>query len=342
MADITDERLNELLDDFRDDEPGLSAATLGELRTNVLAATAMPEVRPLAPDAVRPLAPDTPRGRRRALVGLLSAAAVVAALAIGAVAFVPHRGELAPDDQPGTSSQARGLPPMPSKPVNRAGELSAHVTMPTLKTGQYLYLREDYTQNPMGDNEGGVRTDELWITYDLNDEWRNYRTSTGTPQAGTENNIPMDDRGKADEIDSGGMAPAMRKLPSDPAKLYQWLAKKFEHDTDAPAKAVTYLFSNLYVDYYIPPATKAAMYKVLGYLPGVGLTRTTLPNHAQVTVLTRMDPDMRIQIFVNPHDGRVAGYRDIAIDDQHGAKVDHVAVTSYYTQSVVDSIESRP
>jgi hypothetical protein len=336
MADITERRLDELLDDFRADVPEPSAQTFDDLRATVLAATVSPEVLPLAPDAVRPLRPTTRRGRRRMLVGLLGAVAAVVALAIGAVTFLPHN-----DITVGHHSAQRGLPPMPSKPINRAGELSEHVSRPKLEPGQYLYSHDKTTQYPLASGPGGTVDEELWTTYDPKDQWREYRTSTGEPQGGTNRGEPEDLRGSGSEI-GNGMVEAMRALPDDPAALYRWLAKKFEHDEDAPAKAVSYLFHPLYVDYSVPVATKAAMYEVLGYLPGVQVTRTTLPDHTEVTVLTRLDQDMRVQVFVDPRDGRVAGYRDIAATDQNGVKAGYVVVVGYTTMSVVDSIETRP
>ncbi|TDQ04655.1 hypothetical protein [Labedaea rhizosphaerae] len=336
MAEITDDRLDELLGGFRADVPEPSTQTIDDLRADLLAATVPPEVRPLAPDAVRPLRPTTPRGRRRALIGLLAAAAVVAALAIGAVAFLPHADEITVG-----GSHAVGLPPMPDKPINRAGELSRHVTMPKLGPGQYLYLRDATTQYPTASGPGGTVTGEQWVTYDPKDQWREHRTSTGEAQGGTDRNQPEDWRGPGTDIGNGNTA-AMRALPSDPAQLYRWLAKKFAHDQDAPTKAVNYLFHSLYVDYSIPAATKAAMYEVLGYLPGVQVTRTTLPDHTQVTVLTRMYEGLRVQLFVDPRDGHVAGYRDIAAEDQNGVKAGYVILVGYNTMSVVDSIESRP
>ena len=339
MPDITDDRLDHLLETFSTDVPEPSTQTFDDLRADLLAATVVPEVRPLAPDAVRPLRPTTSRGRRRAVVGLLAAAAVVAALAIGAVAFLPHQGNVPFGGN--ASSGARGLPPMPSKPINRAGELSEHVTMPKLEPGQYLYTRDVTTQYRTASGPGGTLTDELWVTYDPKDQWREYRTSTGQVQGGTAHGEPEEWRGKGADV-GGGNTEAMRKLPSDPAALYRWLAKKFEHDQDAPAKAVEYLFDRLYVDYSIPTATKAAMYEVLGALPGVGVTRTTLPDRTEVTVLTRMDEGMRVQLFVDPRNGRIAGYRDVAAEDQNGVKAGGVILVGYATMSVVDSIESRP
>jgi hypothetical protein len=339
MADLTEERLDALLDGFRADVPEPGAQTFDDLRTNLLAVTAMPEIQPLAPDSVRPLRPVTPRGRRRARLGLLGAAAVVAALAVGAVAIQAGHDELPPGGS--SASTVTGLPPMPSKPINRAGELSRHVTLPELDPGQYLYLRDDTTQYPTASGPGGSRTDELWVTYDPKDQWREYRTSTGEVQGGTDSGRPEDVRGTGTQI-SNGLWDTMRTLPSKPAALYRWLAAKFEHDRDAPAKAVDYLFHSLYVDYSIPTATKAAMYEVLGYLPGVGVTRTTLPDRTEVTVLTRIDDGLRVQVFVDPRDGRVAGYRDVAAEDQNGVKAGDVIIVGYATQSVVDSIESRP
>ena len=339
MADITDDRLDELLAAFRADVP---EPDLDELRTTMLAATVMPVVEPLDPDAVRPLRPATPRGRRRARIGLLAAAAVVATLAVGAVVFVPHQGEIPVGAHPsGTALTAVGLPPMPSRPVNRAGELARHVTMPKLEPGQYLYLRDEMRQFPTASGPGGTVTNETWVTYDPTDQWREYRTSTGEAQGGTDHNRPEDQRGPGTEVGNGHTA-AMRALPSDPAKLYRWLAKKFEHDEDAPAKAVSYLFDALYTDYSIPTATKAAMFTVLGYLPGVGVTRTTLPSRTEVTVLTRMEQGLRVQVFVDPRNGRVAGARDVAAEDQNGVKADHVIIVEYRTMSVVDSIEAHP
>ena len=336
MADITDERLDALLKSFRADVPEPSAQTFDDLRADVLAATAMPEVFPLDPDAVRPLKPVTPRARRRARVGLFAAAAVVAALAIGAVAFLPDHTEI-----PSADSRSVGLPPMPAKPINRAGELSRHVTLPKLEPGQYLYTRDVTTQYPTASGPGGTVTDEMWVTYDPKDQWREYRTSTGEAQGGTDGGRPEEWRGTGADIGNGLME-AMRKLPSDSAALYRWLAKKYAHDQAAPAKAVEYLFQAFYADYSIPAATKAAMFQVLGYLPGVQVTRTTLPGGTEVTVLTRMDQGMRVQVFIDPRNGRVAGYRDVAAEDQNGVKAGDVIIVGYDTMSVVDSIESRP
>ena len=339
MADITEERLDQLLDGFRADVPEPSAQALDHVRTDLLAATAMPEILPLAPDAVRPLRPTTPRGRRRARVGLLAAAAVVAALTVGTVALLPSHNEIPVGGHPSTA--ALGLPPMPAKPLNRAGELSRHVSLPKLEPGQYLYTRDVTTQSPTASGPGGTVTDELWVTYDPADQWREHRTSTGEAQGGTDHNAPEDWRGKGSDIGNGNME-AMRKLPSDPVALYRWLARKYEHDQDAPAKAVEYLVHAFYADYSIPAATKAAMFEVLGYLPGVQVTRTTLPDRREVTVLTRMDQGMRVQVFIDPRNGRVAGYRDIAAEDQNGVKAGDVIIVGYDTMSVVDSIESRP
>lgn len=308
---MTDDDVDRLLSEFRDDVPELDQRVFAAGRARLLAHVGAPRptaVEPIDDDpVVRPLPPNRRRGSPRGLV-IASVAAGVALIAVGALVILPDESnpgpaagppttapstapsttappESAPSANPSPGRPGDPMPAMPDEPLNSAGDLADEAENLTVPPGQVHYVRLARSQLASTDNQGGTDVIETWIPADRGGEWMLRRTASGSLQGRPENDFE-EKRAPGGRFEDGD-APwwvtpdTVADWPRDPEALYEKLRTK----ANAPLPegvgttqtstedAIGEVFSMLADGAGgLPADLRAALLETVGYLPNVTVT----------------------------------------------------------------------
>jgi hypothetical protein len=377
MTDRWDEELDQALDALRADvpemEPRAFAAGRARLQVAIGAPPAAAGTREPDDAVTHVLAPD--RRRRspplRKAVPWIAVAAAVAAVAVGAVAFLPGDATppgggpaatappkpTAPVDTTVDGRPGEPLPAMPAEPLNTAGELAGKVKDITLKPGEVLYVRTNRTQAAGSAGPGGSDTEELWIPADRDSEWLIRRTASGEIQGRSDKDFE-EHRGPGGRFDDGTTVwpedPAKAAAMSrDPAALYEWLRTRANADlpgssssTQSAAQDAIGTVISMLADTTgtVPADLRAALLRTLGFLPGITIDSGVPAGGRSVVSISHVldDGTYRNEILFDPATGRFVDWRNVAIKPFNGFEPGQVFTAGPRTEAIVSALGERP
>jgi hypothetical protein len=380
MTDRWDEELDRALDALRADVPEMDQHAFAAGRARLRAAIgSSPDDRHVPePDEVAPLVLSPDRSRRspplRKAAPWLAVAAAVAAVAVGAVAFLPGDpapraggsvATAAPKPTPtapaGESVAGRPgdpLPAMPDRPLNTAGELAGAAHDVPLKPGQVRYVRTTSTQAASSEEPGGSQTIELWIPHDRESEWLCRRTASGDIQGRSEKGFE-ESRANGGRFEHDGALwpqdPAViARLPKDPEALYAWVRNQVNADlpsgttsTMTAAQQAVHEVTSLLNDMTgtVPADLRAALLGVLGYLPGITVTPgAKAPDGRTAVALGSVSDDgsYRNELLLAADTAQVVEMRNVVLKPFQGYERNQVFTSGLRTEAVVSELGERP
>ena len=362
--------------------------TQGAATTTQAASTTATRAGPTEAPTVAPLPERRDRTVRRYAPWLV-AAAVLGAVGV-AVAVLPGGSQVGPaapstnqDPAPSTTSvpappgsldqlmpppqqqqpQSLELPEMPAQPVNAAGDLAANVVDVPVGPGQHLYIRTVRKQAANSSGPGGELVEEVWAPQDLDLEWLQIRSATGSVQGAPD---PDANGGVEEQTALGGAfngpteypwlpsSGMLAQFPADPAGLYARLAgdsDRLEHGVSDPTVNAAAKLINLLAHpnaAVIPADVRATIYRTLGYLPGLVITNGVQTHDGRTATAlghdggNETDGIYRIEVLVDPATGQVIGSRYLAMVGYGGFPDGTAYGQSAATVAVVANQGDRP
>lgn len=383
--DILEPEIAEALRGLRGDVPEMEERAFLAGRARLLAVTGATCVPDAEPRAWEPVVVPMARSDRRRSPPWRKAAPWVAvaasvAVLVGVVAVLPGDAGQSPAPAAGPPSRPRPtpsetappthqpsrlpggeladrgdpLPPMPPRPLNPAGELADSVSDPTLRPGEYLYVRSNRWQAADKYGPSGTAVEELWVPYDPESMWLQRRSASGSIQGGA-NDERTARAGEFDPMESP-WAPTLdniASMPRDPAKLYQRLREYVNAELPPgtvtsvthTAQAVYTLIDLLYWSERVPADLRAALFRTLSYLPDVVITEDVrLRDGRTATALGYLMDDGRYrhEVLIDPATGRAIGNRNVAVKRFESYRPGQVFTRDLRAEAVVGKLGVRP
>ncbi|RZQ59920.1 CU044_5270 family protein [Amycolatopsis suaedae] len=282
---MRDDLLDTALDELRADTPAMTDEAYQAGYARVLAAPPRPPAHP------------APRWRRRVVIPVAAAAAVAITLA-GALVLGGNRPE---------------VPATPAQLLDRV--VAAAAGQPVLAPGQFRYVRatsysrEDETRTIPGcrlTRIGDVT--ELWVPADPAQEWlRRYAPGEKKLQGCKDPGDDYRDIAKEERAPYGQFpVPVGRKrepgtfwdptveflasLPRDPRELYRAICDSpqliCDENVYPPRVDVFQMAAQLAQTSFLPPDLRAAVYRMMGELPGIKVTESGTDDGRRGVTLT--------------------------------------------------------
>jgi hypothetical protein len=307
--------------------------------------------------------PQEQQPARRARRGWVAAVAAAAAAVVVSVPVLQF-GEEPPVDNPAVQQ------------LNSAADEIATHDEP-VGPGQYRYvaIRAWYFQTSQDDNPGHDENpysyliellDEIWMPANPRQEWLLRTGETGSYKwvrgseaeakaAGELERFPVDVRRAAcggfyyEEDGSDPCAPGdwevpnlefMASLPRDPKELYDDLSR--QKDADTGIGMVDYI-AHMLNSGSVPADLRAALYRVLGMVPGVRVTQQVASLDGRSGVAFGIaDDEVRRDVIIDPGTSEYIGERRVFLKgtDEHPAGT--LSESTSVTTAVVDGKGVRP
>nr|WP_042195289.1 hypothetical protein [Kibdelosporangium sp. MJ126-NF4]CEL21897.1 putative RNA polymerase sigma (70) factor [Kibdelosporangium sp. MJ126-NF4]CTQ92677.1 putative RNA polymerase sigma (70) factor [Kibdelosporangium sp. MJ126-NF4] len=275
-------------------------------------------------------------------------------------------------------SQHAPMPPMPAQPQNSLPSLAARVTETPLGTGQYRYVSSRIWQTVTVDGTSGRQYVylaeehlERWIPADQQQEWLQRSKLTGNRRwlNGTEAEALADGvvirpttgprngekRARCGEFMYGNGKPCTQqpvgtvdtssgpaRPPSDPRKLYQFLAGTTAKRSDPPADF--FRKAEELLDARFPATMRRTALEALGYHPYLVVKdATTGDNRRVVSVSIEFGGGkLRQELLLDPANGQAISKRTVAATDVAGVKAGDTVFEEVVDEAVVNGIGVQP
>ncbi|TVT23587.1 hypothetical protein FNH05_32910 [Amycolatopsis rhizosphaerae] len=306
--------------------------------------------------------------RRRPRRGIFAAAAAVVAMAAGVLVWQA------------TGGGGPGLTPNAS--AASLGSAADHVgsSDPAVGPGQYRYLVTHTWGVTTATTANGrdfvylqEEVRETWVPADQSREWMERRTTTGNRQwlVGTE----AEARAAGAVSDKPAWTDGVRKaacgdfyadtehrqplcprpgnwqsptpswlasLPRDPQELYRRLRADAPHNSLGDSEILVYAADALHTG-LVPADLRSALYRALGYLPGLEITdRVANLDGKQGVAYGISDGKVRWDLIIDPATGAFIGERGLALESSNGVPQGTVTGWSSMTSTVVNGLGEVP
>lgn len=336
-------------DEAAGEDAGDSAAVPG-------GSVAAPENPAAAPEGAKVVPIEAARRRRRSGVRWLAAVAAVALLVGGALigpALIPDD----PGETGGGGFRIGSASAAAAEVLNQAAAKTGDVL---LQPGQYLYVLEDARWMASGGSDPVKfayllrQKLETWIPADRRQEWLHRRSPVGEKewligsQADEPSFPPMQvlgewrsrggpHFGKDGPPKFANPTPDyLAKLPRDPRKLYEQLARENVVGTDS---SLLMSASRGLATGMIPADLRAALFKALTYLPNLQVVDKAVDLNGRTGTALGITADHETsQLVIDAERGNFLGTRTVQVDDWRGIKAGTVTGSTSVSSKVVSGL----
>ncbi|WP_127506785.1 CU044_5270 family protein [Actinoplanes solisilvae] len=270
---------------------------------------------------------ETAKPRRRWMRSLLPVGALAVAVAVAVVVTRPREAVQAPPDAEAVqvlrlaAAEARREPVLSARP-----DQFVYVESQVAWAGSILTDGKTTYQPPVEKHR------EIWLSVDGSQKgW--VRERADRPGDEFNMDVPID----------GGVTPAyLTDLPTDPAKMREWLYNGPDNKNPEDRRAWTMIGDTLR-EQYLAPAAVSAMFEAAATIPGTSVVKQIDLAGRRGIAVSRTDGGLRSDLIFDATTYRFLGEREVAVNDVVPyPKGSVVGWTAQLKVAIVDGAGQRP